>query len=79
MTERAPWKLSKEQDATLGALNNTLKVSISPLKIYKEQTPLNSEEAVFLQWFSFSFKKPSISLMLIWTKTSQDTCDPMRL
>lgn len=40
-------KVTKEQDTTLGALNITSKASISPLQVYKEQIPLNSEEAVF--------------------------------
>lgn len=35
--------MTKEIDTTLGALNITLKVSISPLKMYKDQIPLKSE------------------------------------
>lgn len=39
--ERDPMKVTKGQDTTLGALNITLDVSISPLQMYKGQIPLN--------------------------------------
>lgn len=39
--ERDPMKVTKEQDNTLGALNITLDVSVSPLQMYKEPIPLN--------------------------------------
>lgn len=71
--ERAPGKVTKDQYTTLGALNILLKVSISPLQVYKEQMHLNSEEAVF-QTIPLCF-----SFRLIWTKTSRDGFDPNRL
>lgn len=37
--ERIQWKAAQEQNTTLGLLNIILKVSFSPLKLYKDQTP----------------------------------------